>query len=79
MFLRVNLIAKRHFWNAGEEVPDSVVPDWCRLKHRIGPVEAAQIRQRTEELREEACARREKAEAKKAMGRKGAKQSGLKA
>ena len=66
MKLRVNLITKGHFWDAGTEVPDHLIPVWCIKKHRCGDVEAAEIRQRREELRAEAAERREKAEAKKA-------------
>jgi hypothetical protein len=70
MKLNINLIAKRRFWNAGEEVPDAVVPDWCRIKHRCSDAEARQICARREELRAEAAARRQKTEAKKAAGAK---------
>ena len=66
MKLNINLIAHKKFWPSGEEVPDHLVPDWCRLKHKCGDIEAAQIRQRREELRAEAAERREVAEAKKA-------------
>jgi hypothetical protein len=72
--LRVNLITRGHFWPSGEEVPNHLVPDWCRIKHRCGDVEAREICQRREELRAEACERREKVEAKKAAG-KAARQS----
>jgi hypothetical protein len=74
MKLSVNLIVKRHFFDSGTEVPNHLVPDWCRIKYRIGDIEAAQICQRREELRAEAAERREKAaakkEAKKAAGQK---------
>jgi hypothetical protein len=43
MRLRVNLISKRKYFEAGTEVPDSYVPDWCRIKHRCSDVEARQI------------------------------------
>ena len=66
MKLNVNLITKGHFWDAGTEVPDHLIPIWCIKKHRIGDVEAAQICQRREELRAEAAERREKTEARKA-------------
>ena len=80
MKLRVNLITKRHFWNSGDEVPDHLVPDWCRIKHRCCDVEAQEICRGREELRAEARERREKAEAKKeAKKAAGAKRSGLKA
>ena len=72
MKLRVNLITKGHWWDAGTEVPDHLIPVWCIKKHRIGDVEAAQICQRREELRAEARERREKAEAKKASAKAGA-------
>ena len=74
MKLRVNLITKGHFWDAGTEVADHLIPVWCIKKHRIGDVEAAQIRARREELRAEARERREKTEAKK-VAKKAAKQS----
>ena len=54
MKLNVNLITKGHFWDAGVEVPDHLIPVWCIKKHRIGDVEAAEICQRREELRAEA-------------------------
>jgi hypothetical protein len=72
--LSVNLIAHRHFWEAGTEVADHLVPDWARIKYRIGDIEAAEICRRREELRAEARERHEKAEAKK-MAKKAAKQS----
>jgi hypothetical protein len=78
MKLRINLITKGHWWDAGTEVPDAVIPVWCIKKHRIGDVEAAEICARREELRREAAERRAKVEAK-VVGRKVAKQSGLKA
>jgi hypothetical protein len=72
--LNVNFIGHRKFWDAGTEIPDHYVPDWARIKHRIGDVEAAEICRRREELRAEARERREKAEAKRAA-KKAAKQS----
>jgi hypothetical protein len=72
--LNINLITKGHFWDAGTEVPDHLIPVWCIKKHRCGDVEAAQIRARREELRAEARERREQKEARKAA-RKAAKQS----
>jgi hypothetical protein len=72
--LRVNLITKGHFWEAGTEVPDHLIPVWCIKEHRCGDVEAAEICARREALRAEARERREKAEAKKVAG-KAAKQS----
>jgi hypothetical protein len=74
MKLNVNLIAHKKFWEAGTEIPDHLVPDWARIKYRCGDVEAAEIRQRREELRAEARERREKMEAKRAEKR-AAKQS----
>ena len=81
MKLSVNFIADRSFegqryWDAGTEIPNHIVPDWARIKYRIGDVEAAQICRTREALRAEARERREKAEAKK-MAKKaaGAKQS----
>jgi hypothetical protein len=74
--LRVNLITKGHWWDAGTEVPDGEIPVWCIKKHRCGDVEAAEICRRREELRAEAAERRAKAEAKKeAKKAAGAKQS----
>jgi hypothetical protein len=67
--LNVNFIGHRKFWDAGTEIPDHLVPDWARIKHRCSDVEAAAIRQRREELRAEARERREKMEAKKAAGK----------
>jgi hypothetical protein len=64
--LRVNLITKGHFWDAGTEIPDHLIPVWCIKKHRCGDVEAAAICARREELRAEARERRAKAEARKA-------------
>lgn len=78
MKLRVNLITKGHWWDAGVEVPDHLIPVWCIKKHRCGDVEAAQIVQRREELRAANRERREKAEAKKLAKKAtgaGAKQS----
>jgi hypothetical protein len=49
--LNVNLITKGHFWDAGTEVPDHLIPVWCIKKHRCGDVEAAEICRRREELR----------------------------
>ena len=69
MKLRVNLITKGHWWDAGTEVPDGEIPVWCIKKHRCGDVEAAEIVRRREELRAAAAERREKAEAKKAAKR----------
>lgn len=66
MKLRVNLITKGHFWDAGTEVPDHLIPVWCIKKHRIGDVEAREICQRREELRAEARERLERKEAKRA-------------
>ena len=68
MKLRINLITKGHFWDAGTEVPQAVIPLWCIRKHRCGDVEAQEICQRREALRAEADERREMEEAKKAMG-----------
>ena len=59
------MIGNRHFWDAGVEIPNHLVPEWAIEKHRIGDVEAAQICPRREALRAEARERREKAEAKK--------------
>ena len=70
MKLNVNLLTKGHFWPSGEEVPENLVPDWCRIKHRCGDVEAAEIRQRREELRAEAAERREKTKREAAEKRK---------
>ena len=75
MKLRVNLITKGHWWDAGVEIPDHLIPVWCIKKHRIGDVEAAQICQRREELRAEARERREKTEAKKTAKKAADKQS----
>ena len=75
MKLRVNLITKRHFWDAGTEVPDHLIPVWCIKEHRIGDVEAAEICRRREELRAEARERREKAEAKKVAKKAGGQSS----
>ena len=66
MKLNVNLITKGHFWDAGVDVPQHLIPVWCIRKHRSGDVEAAEICRRREELRAEARERREKMEAKKA-------------
>jgi hypothetical protein len=66
MKLRVNLIAHKKFWPAGEEVPQHVIPVWCIKEHRCGDVEAAEICRRREELRAEARERRERKEAKRA-------------
>ena len=74
MKLNVNLITKGHFWDAGTDVPQHLIPLWCIKKHRIGDIEAAQICQRREELRREARERREKIETSKAA-KKAAKQS----
>ena len=74
MKLRINLITKGHFWDAGTEVPAHLIPVWCIKEHRIGDVEA-QICQRREELRAEARERREKAEARKTAKKAAAKQS----
>jgi hypothetical protein len=71
MKLRVNLIVKRHFYNAGTEVPDGVIPLWCIKEHRCSDAEAQEICRRREELRAEAAERREKAEAKKAAKKAG--------
>jgi hypothetical protein len=68
------LITKGHFWEAGTEVPQAVIPLWCIRKHRCGDIEAAEICRRREELRREARERREKEEARKMAG-KAAKQS----
>jgi hypothetical protein len=76
MRLRVNLITRGHFWPSGEDVPNHLVPDWCRIKHRCDDIEAQAIRQRRAELRAEAAERREKVEAQKAAKKAaGAKQS----
>ena len=78
MKLRINLITRGHWWEAGSEIPDHLVPVWAINKHRCGDVEAAQICARREELRAEARERREKAEAKaeaRRAGGKAAKQS----
>ena len=69
MKLSVNFIADRSFegqryWDAGTDIPNHLVPDWARIKYRVGDVEAAQICQRREELRREARERREQKEAK---------------
>ena len=69
--LNINLITKGHFWDAGTEVPQHLIPVWCIKKHRIGDVEAAEICRTREALRAEARERREKAEAKKAAGKAG--------
>ena len=75
MKLRVNLITRGHFWDAGVEIPSHVkIPIWCVREHRCGDIEAREICARREELRAEARERREKTEAKKAAG-KAAKQS----
>ena len=74
MKLNVNFIGHRHFWDAGTEIPDHLVPDWCRIKHRCSDAEAQAICARRAELRAEAAARREKIEAKK-VAKKAAKQS----
>ena len=75
MKLNVNLITKGHFWDAGTEVPDHLIPVWCIKKHRCGDVEAAEICRRREELRAEARERREQKEAKKAAKKAAARQS----
>jgi hypothetical protein len=64
--LNVNLITRGHWWDAGVEIPDHLIPVWAIKKHRIGDVEAAEICRRREELRAEAAERREKMEAKRA-------------
>ena len=75
MKLRVNLIVRGHFFDAGVEIPSHVkIPIWCIKEHRIGDIEAAAICQRRAELRAEARERREKTEAKK-TAKKAAKQS----
>ena len=76
MKLSVNFIGNRRYWDAGVDIPNHLVPDWARIKYRIGDLEAAEICRRREELRTEARERREKAEAKKAAKTAaGAKQS----
>jgi hypothetical protein len=77
VYLDVNLIAAKKFWPSGEEVPDHVPPRWVIKEHKIGPVEAQQIRQRRAELRAAAAERREAAAAKreaKANSRRQARQ-----
>jgi hypothetical protein len=77
VYLSVNLIAEKKFWPSGEPIPDHVPPRWVIQKHKVGPVEAQQIRQRRAGLRAEAAERREKAEAKreaKANSRRQARQ-----
>ena len=71
MKLNVNLITKGHFWDAGTEVPQHLIPVWCIKKHRIGDVEAAEICRTREALRAEARERREQKEAKRAAGKHG--------
>jgi hypothetical protein len=75
MKLRVNLIVRHHWFDAGVEVPNHLVPDWCRIKHRCDDIEAAEICRRREELRAEARERREKGEAKKEAKRSGGKRA----
>ena len=65
MKLSVNFIGHRKYWDAGTEIPSHLVPDWARIKYRIGDVEAAEICRTREALRAEARERREKIEAKK--------------
>ena len=74
MKLRVNLITKGHFWDAGTEVPDHLIPVWCIKKHRCGDIEAAEICRGGKSCERKLAERRERQEAKKAAG-KVAKQS----
>ena len=66
MKLSVNFIGHRHYWDAGTEIPDHLVPDWARIKHRCSDAEAQEICRTREALRAEARERREKLEAQKA-------------
>ena len=66
-----------HFWDAGTEVPDHLVPDWARSRASLRRRRGSRDMPRREELRAEARERREKAEAKreaKANSRRQARQ-----
>ena len=43
MKLSVNFIGHRKYWDAGTDIPNHLVPDWARLKYRIGDLEAREI------------------------------------
>jgi hypothetical protein len=72
MKLEVNFIHRGHFWMAGEEVPNHLVPAWCARKHKIDEATAAMLREDVRLLRER------RAKEKQAKVEVAAKKLGLK-
>jgi hypothetical protein len=72
MKLGVNFIHRGHFWMAGEEVPNHLIPAWLARKHKIDEATAAMLREDVRLLRERRAKEKEVAleAAKRKLGLK---------